>query len=294
MMIIGFVLTITAYPLIRRGRRHLARIYVDVLRSDALTKDGRAPILYLRSFSEDGNAASLAVAGPGMGRMFSKTQRRILWLFLTLRLSYEQVLTHAFRRLGPVVAIGKPEEGLPTLGALREYVEDSRWRKRVMKIAAASQLVIMQIATSDGLIWELRRMIQALAPEKIVLAVPQRQRSWLFRWRQEKKRQRAYQEFREKSLPIFVQHPLPEAIGRSQFVYFDEDWKPRLSVPPGIRLFPRLGRGPRSGTVAAALGWLDSVLDNHKPLRDFFLYYLYFWIWVGFIGLAYLIFKVFN
>ena len=72
----------------------------------ALDNDKRAPVLYLRSFSIDGS------------------RRQKVPLLETLSIqdhTYEVKLVSIFSRLGPVIAIGKPNEALPELGAFREW-----------------------------------------------------------------------------------------------------------------------------------------------------------------------------
>lgn len=221
---------------------------------------------------------------------FGRTFRRIMLLIITFRLSYEQILAFAFRKLGPVIAIGKPEERLPELGALREYVEEDRWKKRVTELAAKSRLVVMQIGTSDGLIWELGRLVNRFKPEKLILAVPQRTRGWrrFIRIGLERKRQKTYRVFRQKTVSVFPQ-PLPERIGRSQFIYFESKWRPRLSKPPKPRLFPRIRKKPEPRSEVGILNWLNSVLVHQTMLQKILLF-VYAMIRVLILGLFFILF----
>ena len=94
---------------VRRGWRYEA---VDAER--LLQEDGRAPVVYIRSFKSDDRIAS-----------------RFAW---TAAFSIEQELAGIMSRVGPVVAIGRPGEPLPQLGAARLYVGDDEWRGTITNL----------------------------------------------------------------------------------------------------------------------------------------------------------------
>src|SRR5262245_6770014 len=70
--------------------------------------DMRAPVIYLRSFHSDKRLARRPLA---IGRVVSIYTE-------------EEQLVQAVREVGPVVAVGRPGERLPRLGAQRVYLED--------------------------------------------------------------------------------------------------------------------------------------------------------------------------
>ena len=69
-------------------------------------------------------------------------------------------------RVGPVVAIGKPGEPLPELGAARLYVGDADWKAKVTDMMARSRLVIIRTGSTPNLEWEI---------EQAMMRVPRRQ-----------------------------------------------------------------------------------------------------------------------
>src|SRR5205085_2988295 len=97
-----------------------ARFRVDSL--DTILYDNRAPILYLRPFSHDMRATPHGI--------FKKPS--------------EMILRAALENVGPLIAVGKPGEGLPPLGATRIYFLQSEWKDRVAEVMSISRLVIIE------------------------------------------------------------------------------------------------------------------------------------------------------
>ena len=64
--------------------------------------------------------------------------------------------------IGPFVAIGDPKEKLPDLGAARLYVSDE-WREVVIELLARVSLVVMRVATTEAVRWELQQVVSRLA-----------------------------------------------------------------------------------------------------------------------------------
>jgi len=114
----------------RSGWRHEARTAEEVLAADP-----RKPVLYLRSFTVDDQ---LLLSAPGrwawLARLFT----------YTATVGPEQELAFIMERVGPVVAIGKPGERLPELGAARRYAGDDEWRQVVGNFMDDSALVVIR------------------------------------------------------------------------------------------------------------------------------------------------------
>jgi hypothetical protein len=197
---------------------------------DALRADNRAPILYLRSFDHDGTT----LPGRATGEP----------LFMTL----EERISRSLGSLGPFVAIGKPGESLPELGAARMYVEDNDWQKAVDGLVAQAQLVVIRVGTSKGVQWEIQTALRNVAPERLIFffgygfddtasQVNESLSKRLRRFAQRhltsfqvffpnvgcSNRQLQYNIFRELTNNCFCP-PLPETIGHAFFLYFDSQW----------------------------------------------------------------------
>ena len=169
-----------------RGKRHRV-LLADEIRK----KDARPPVTYLRSF---------------------KGERSLN--------SQEQILARIFTDVGPLIAIGRPGENLPLLGASRMYVADDDWQATVQRFIAESRLTIIRIDQTDGLLWEVKHAINNCRPEQVALLVPPQGS--------------AYDAFKATA-DTFLRWPLPpnpykkkaqRAI--SGVVYFLDDWTPEI------------------------------------------------------------------
>lgn len=131
-------------------RRCLAADAREVLRHDT-----RPPVLYLRSFRDDGSGLRMPswVAYKSHERTESDEERMVRYL----------------RSVGPVVAIGRPGESLPELGAARMYVSDDQWQAVVVELMSRAALVVLRLGSSPGLLWEFDTLATTVPPGKILL-----------------------------------------------------------------------------------------------------------------------------
>jgi len=170
-------------------------------------------VVYLRPFTTDEEAPE-----PLSIPVFSFSRRK-----LSLK-SYEELLKKATRSLGPFIAVGKPGDKLPPLGAARLYLDDADWQKTVTKILKRAQLVFIKLGTSEGLVWETKKLVKMLRPEQVIICLP------MARWADHVD-PGIYESCRQKSLAIFP-CPLPEELeDGAQFIYFGPMWDPHVLVP---------------------------------------------------------------
>jgi hypothetical protein len=197
-LIVGRVGTVIGNLAIRswlKGGQHLAPSGLDVQRSDT-----RAPVLYLRSFSAD-DLTSHTVPG----RTFASYR------------TDEQQIARAFKTFGPVLAIGRPGEQLPMVGAARSYVSGDEWQQIVLEMIKKAGLIVVAAGEGAGLMWEIEQIAAWVAPENVVVFIPFGRES--------------YDSFRSVAEPYFG-HMLPVWIpGKRRSstairaaVYFDADW----------------------------------------------------------------------
>ncbi len=133
----------------------LLGIYVvpSLLAEDAeekLSKDKRRSVLFLRSFERD-----------TLGINFNDQIDNA-----------ELILTSVFSTLGPFVAIGKPGENLQSVGASRMYVSHDLWQEKVIELMNESQIIILEIDTSEGLMWEINQLLEFQGDATKLLFVP--------------------------------------------------------------------------------------------------------------------------
>jgi hypothetical protein len=168
---------------------------------DLLKHDTRPHVLYLRSFKDD------------------QTTSRLLNLS-----TEEQELAVAMLEIGPFIAFGEPGEDVPEPGAARMYVAHERWRNEVTQLITNARLVVARIANSPSFWWEIATAANIVAPEKLVLLLPDNETD--------------YEEFKEwaneifpRSLPV---HPFRRKnsskshISSEGFIYFERDWRPQV------------------------------------------------------------------
>jgi TM2 domain-containing membrane protein YozV len=141
---------------LRAGWKYDAQPAADVLREDS-----RPPVLYLRSFRDD---SELLVTSSN-----TASARITAALNYTVAFNPEQELALILDGVGPVVAIGRPGEPLPELGAAREYVADDRWRDTVDSYMRRASLVVIRAGATDSLWWEIERTLEQVPPQKVVI-----------------------------------------------------------------------------------------------------------------------------
>jgi TM2 domain-containing membrane protein YozV/alkylhydroperoxidase/carboxymuconolactone decarboxylase family protein YurZ len=149
------VLGVGAWRLWRKSRQYGA---LDA--DQAMARDPRPPVLYLRSFADDG--AALIGEQPSLMRLGAA---------VTALVTPEQEMADNLDAVGPVVAIGKPGESLPELGAARLYVSDDEWQAKVRELMALASLVVVRVGSSPGLLWEIEQALAHLPRQRLVLAL---------------------------------------------------------------------------------------------------------------------------
>jgi hypothetical protein len=151
--------------------------------AEALAKDPRPPILYLRPFKAD-------------KIRYSTMYSRLYWVRFVVRQgtlflrivrgepnmyvgedpvssaggSGEELVVSLLDPLGPVIAIGRPKERIPPAGAARLYVGDE-WKDVVHDLLNRAQMVLMFAGRTPHFEWELRKVFQneTFAPTILIL-----------------------------------------------------------------------------------------------------------------------------
>ncbi|MFE7719307.1 hypothetical protein ACFU44_09715 [Nocardia rhizosphaerihabitans] len=118
--------------------------------------------LFLRSFNDD--AMRFRAPNPNVG---------ILGVFDGLTVRFEELMATLVASESPLVAIGKPGEPLPELGAVRTYVADDEWQSAVEETAKRVDSIMLVAGVTDGLKWELTHLRKwGLAQKATVLLPP--------------------------------------------------------------------------------------------------------------------------
>ena len=113
-------------------------------RNEIILRD-KPPVLLLRSFTDD-------VVGIPPNALIPRLIRR--------RKRLEETIGEQLTGAGPFVAIGRPGERLPQLGASRFYLDDSEWQAIVEAFIARSELIIMIAGKTQWIQWELANVLK--------------------------------------------------------------------------------------------------------------------------------------
>ncbi|MBI2513977.1 MAG: hypothetical protein HYV96_18555 [Opitutae bacterium] len=196
-----------------------------------LGDDRRAPVLYLRSFHDDGRndlnprgvtAYLLGLRNllhdyvPAIGALGNLHPLRVVRLFIgrSSDTAEEQLAGYFNRRIGPFVAIGKPGEHVATAGAARLYVGQGEWQAKVLELLEKSSAVVLQPAETEGVWWEIARCLEHLPPRKLLICLASYLQS-----------RQGYEEFRLRFEDI-TGHSLPRDRDDALFIRFDDNWTP--------------------------------------------------------------------
>lgn len=211
-MVVLIGLVAATRPLLRLTRRLAVHSEREVRRNDP-----RPPVLYLRAFAiDDEGREDLPVSGvtSALGAL-----RSCIYLMLGLEgLTYEEELERVFNNVGPLVAIGRPDERLAPAGAARFYATPEQWQDEVMQRLSTARAVIVRFGRSEGVRWEIETVLRTADPRRILFVLPNAATAKVAH-------QQAVAE-----LNTLLATPLKRiSMGQAtSFVFFDEGWIPRV------------------------------------------------------------------
>jgi membrane protease YdiL (CAAX protease family) len=150
----------TAAAWYTRGKRRCAPSAERVLSTDT-----RPPVVYLRPFQDDSFAGQGVVEPdiPGPHPTYLP-----IWVPET----EEEQLAQVMNEIGPFVAVGRPGETLPHIGAARMYLEHDEWKDDVLRLISSAKLVVLRAGETGSFLWEFEAVLKHVAPEKIVVLIP--------------------------------------------------------------------------------------------------------------------------
>ena len=127
---------------------------------------------------------------------------------------FEETLCEGLSYVGPVIAIGRPNEELPKLGAARKYVADCAWKDEVVTMLDSCRFACLLIGSSEGVLWELQTLLK-YGEQKVLLVL-----------RQDNDGNKAWQDFAMEACkfwPSNIPRTLPD---HTLGVFFCRDWQP--------------------------------------------------------------------
>jgi hypothetical protein len=162
-LLFGIVLLAGAIALFRRGLATLQPTGHELMASDR-----RRPILLLRSFGDDDMSVVQART--------SATASAPTWGQIAALARLEESIAEQLRPFGPLVAIGKPGETLPELGAARDYYSDADWQAAALALMRDARLIVVIAGVTPGLRWELDAIARGRHQGKLIVLMPEPQR----------------------------------------------------------------------------------------------------------------------
>ncbi|MFE9851434.1 hypothetical protein ACFYPN_21945 [Streptomyces sp. NPDC005576] len=236
------------------GRQHLAEIIESPgeLRRNSFT-------LYLRSFEDDIPRTALEETrrpAPGPGAVMSDLSLSSL--------TEEEQLAQALESVAPMVAVGRPGERLPLVGARRLYLPIDDWQDTVRDLMGRARLVMMAVGLGPGLLWEFSEATRLLPAKRLVLLVASREAYETFRAQAAPPREDAARPGQPAWAPP-VLPPYPDSEPSAELtlkgaVYFDADWSSHFVLFKARRVLGGVARG-------AMEDGLKPVLDRYRPGR---------------------------
>lgn len=119
------------------------------------------PVLFLRAFADDeqyitsrDSAILQALGAPG------RRQR------------LEELVADRLSSLGPVVALQNPAVKATPIGAARDVASHDNWREVVINYIDRAQVIVVFLADTESLAWEIEQVSRAAKAERLILVIP--------------------------------------------------------------------------------------------------------------------------
>ena len=142
------------YPFVLMQAKQVVQPTLEEVRA----RDPRKPILLLRSFQDD------AI------QMNHRFQTRIGDVEQPRR--FEQQIAGMLEAFGPLIAVGRPGEALPQIGAARAYLSESEWQPAVLRWIDEAVFIAMVAGATEWIRWELGRILEMGRVRHLMILVP--------------------------------------------------------------------------------------------------------------------------
>ncbi len=163
-----FVGVVLGCLLMYRGRQYAAQGQADELSDRA-----RLPVVYLRPFRTHESFVG-RIGKAFVGRIGKPNPLTATGVF-----SKEDQLAEAVAPIGPMVAIGRRGERMPTPGAVRTYASDKEWQDGVEEWLSTAGLVVLRAGATEAVGGEISHAVATLTPERfLILMLRMKQRQY--------------------------------------------------------------------------------------------------------------------
>lgn len=123
------------------------RLNLDDLESKT-SEDKRNPVLFLRSFNADNIKCYRPATFKGFLPWTKENNNE--------EISFEEAISYGvIENIGPMIALGSPDDKLRTYGAYKKYSSNNDWKDDVKEFCSISQIILILEGEGSGLEWEL-------------------------------------------------------------------------------------------------------------------------------------------
>jgi len=203
-----FLLGMLGYPALLRWSRHQAKKHAPSA-DEILAKDYRPPVIYLRSFREDGTRSA-----------------KLTWVFTPFptyitQPTYEEQISGYFRKIGPFITLSGSGYGPPEVGAARLMTKEENWRQTFEDLIHRCSLIVFRAGDSESLLWELNQLVARIDSRKVIIYLQIGEED------DPGVQQARYNKFRRVTASVFPR-PLPEQRKKNLYLTFGQNWEPIL------------------------------------------------------------------
>src|SRR5215471_17028118 len=167
----------------------------------------------------------------------------------------ESDLARALRPIGPLIAVGRPGEILPPVGAARLYVDHENWQQTVAELSKLAQLIVLRIGKTEGFSWEWKFVRENCDPQKVLIYLPPSDSD-------------LYREFASTAGQASLPTSLPFPQEKAAFLAFRSDWNAILVNPDGPSKLAFFRRFILGGSRAPGIyeGLRTRIRRSERPL----------------------------
>ncbi|HEX4862123.1 MAG TPA: hypothetical protein VFV07_12865 [Rhizomicrobium sp.] len=120
-----------------------------------MTHDKRSPVVFLRSFVDDGVRLRASGFVPR-------------WRARTI----EEAMAPLARGVGPFVTFANPTSRLPPLGAAKAFHTNDTWQGAIEEWIVGARLIVLAAGRTDSVKWEIEKIVAVGAMHKLVIVLP--------------------------------------------------------------------------------------------------------------------------
>lgn len=183
-----------------KSYKRYKRKNLEILSFNDVIESNKKFVLFLRSFEDDGKSKEMPIS---------------LFTLSVQHPTFEEQIAKDFKNFN-LIAVGRPEEELPELGANRLYIANELWKEQVTLLINKASFIIVKPSFSDGLNWELDTIIKKGVLSKVIIF-------HLFKDSPNKKLQKFYYNKFEKMMSKMFSVKLQSYLPNTIYSYFQKD-----------------------------------------------------------------------